>query len=197
VFFAIVLNTAAFFLAGGCVTLFDSEFCYGFAAFLEEKTMVECNNTSFVLGLVCLYVTIRAIQRLYYLFKGHSELSPHYSPRIELEKFLLDNSIPVTNHIFNSEIDGTELRYRRLGTGRECILLANGVGTDFFMWLPALKVLINADPLFFQRYTLIVQSYRGLFGPYNNRMSAKGDAVDVTVENCVYDIQSMMKHASK
>jgi hypothetical protein len=89
-----------------------------------------------------------------------------------LEAFFIQHSISVSNHELssinadpNDQQPLTALRYRRLGKGSNYLLLANGVGTDFFMWLPWLRCMVSLDPRFFDKNTLIVQSYRGLFHP--------------------------------
>lgn len=48
-------------------------------------------------------------------------------------------------HEFKCSRDRVLLRYRRLGNGKKVILLCNGVGTGFFMWLPILQELIKLN----------------------------------------------------
>jgi len=140
--------------------------------------------------LVTLYIPIllfslivfRVAQRLYYLYfcsisRLHQQYGT-YSPRKELEAFFREHSISVSDHELtsinadpNDPQPLTTLRYRRVGKGSNYILLANGVGTDFFMWLPWLRCTIKIDPCFFDKNTLIVQSYRGLFHPDDTEYS--------------------------
>ena len=163
-------------------------------------------------GLFVAFLTLRLFQRLYYVLKGHSHHFS-YSPRKELEIFIKEKNIQVSSHSLISTQDGTtNLTYRRLGSGTKYILLANGVATDFFMCLPMLKFLVKFDPTFFNKFTLIVQSYRGLFAPMteadnqehshtNSHSSSTAKqaktGIDISVLNCVEDVRDMMNHASK
>ena len=111
-----------------------------------------------------LFFILRVIQRLYFVCRGHTHYFT-YSPRKELEKLLKKKNIVVSNHVIQSTNDGVYLSYRRMGTGPKRILIANGVGTDFFMWLPMLRFVLSFNPAFFDKCTVIVQSYRGLTFP--------------------------------
>lgn len=137
------------------------------------------------------FLVLRICQRVYYMLQGQAHYYS-YSPTKEMELFIKSNGIASTKHELKSTHDKVTLRYRRLGNGKKYILLANGVGTNFFMWLPFLRELIKIDPTFFDKYTLIVQSYRGLFPPDD---SAFKTVVDISVNNCVEDINDMMRHA--
>ena len=106
-----------------------------------------------------IFLSLRIIQRLYYLLNGHKYYWSYF-PRTELESFLKKNNIIITEHTFRSKHDNVSLKYRRLGNGPKYILLTNGVGTDFFMWLPALQAMFNSFPSLFSNITLIVPSYR-------------------------------------
>lgn len=167
------------------------------------------------------FLLFRVAQRVYYLSKSHSNISSQswnalgtfgrlrfiatnyfesfwFQPRKRLEKFLSDKNIPVTNHVIRSCVDGTKLRYRRLGTGKKHVLLANGVGTDLYMWLPVLQYLFDYKVGFFSEYTLVVQTYRGLFGAEDDASPSAGkrhQEVEVTIDNCVEDVQDIMRHA--
>lgn len=173
--------------------------------------------------LVGCFLLFRVAQRVYYLSKSHSNISSKawndlsafrrlrfiatnyfdsywFQPRKRLEKFLFDKDIPVTNHVIRSSIDGTKLRYRRLGTGKKHVLLANGVGTDLYMWLSVLQYLFDCKPGFFSEYTLVVQTYRGLFGAEDDGTPSAGkrhQEVEVTIDNCVEDVQDIMHHAGE
>ena len=181
---------------------------------------VCCSSILFLSGG---FLLLRVAQRIYYLSKGHSNISSQswkelnvfgrihfiatnyidsywFQPRKRLEKFLSDKSISVTNHTALSSIDGIQLRYRKLGTGKKYVLLANGVGTDLYMWLPVLQYLYDCKPGFFTEYTLVVQTYRGLFGAEDDGTPSTGkrhQEVEVTIDNCVEDVQDMMRHAGE
>lgn len=82
------------------------------------------------------FITLRLLQRCYYLWKGHGHFRPSFSPRAALEDFLSTHHIPNTFHEVTSSLDQILLRYRRLGHGKKVLWLANGVGTDLFMSVP-------------------------------------------------------------
>lgn len=158
-----------------------------------------------LLMLVSLIIVFRVAQRVYYIFYSCSVPRLHhqnygiYSPRSELEAFFIQHSISVSNHELssinadpNDQQPLTALRYRRLGKGSNQLLLANGVGTDFFMWLPWLRCMVNLDPRFFDKNTLIVQSYRGLFHPDDSEFHKD---IRISVHSCVEDMKTIMNHA--
>ena len=93
---------------------------------------------SIVLIILAATLSLRLIQRIYYVLRGHVH---HYSyhPRQEMLLFLKKNEIDMTEHSFVSKRDKVCLRYRKLGTGQKIVLLNNGVGTDFYMWLPTIR----------------------------------------------------------
>jgi pimeloyl-ACP methyl ester carboxylesterase len=140
-------------------------------------------------------VLARVCQRFYYFVRGHKQHIVYY-PRQAMEAFLKKCDIKVTQHAFNitqkSNGETLPLRYRRLGSGKKFILLANGVGTDFFMWLPLLKNVVKFHATFFDDYTLIVPSYRGLFEPDDTNFPK---TIDITIDNCGDDIKATMAHA--
>jgi hypothetical protein len=90
-----------------------------------------------VLLLVC-FLLIRIAQRIYYMLRGHVH-HVTYHPRQEMLLFLKKREILLTEHSFKCKRDNLTLRYRKLGTGSKIVLLNNGVGTDFYMWLPTLR----------------------------------------------------------
>lgn len=141
--------------------------------------------------LLLSFLLVRLLQRLYYLVRGHSQLFS-FRPRVELEAFLENHHIKVSEHAFKIEDSGLMLRYRRLGTGQKFLVLANGVGTDFFMWLPFLRQILTRNKDFFEEFTFIVPSYRGLFEPDDSLFKAR---IDITIENCALDLLALMKHA--
>lgn len=144
-----------------------------------------------IIIIIILFFVIRLVQRLYYLIKGH-KFYWSYFPRKELDLFIKTNGIAVTEHSFRSKKDNVSLKYRRLGNGPKVILLMNGVGTDFFMWLPFLQFMLKLVPNLFTNITLIVPSYRGLFEYDEKEMHKK---IEITIDNCVSDIKDVMAHA--
>jgi hypothetical protein len=109
---------------------------------IYEMVAAQVNATDpllVVVGLliVC-FLLIRIAQRIYYLLRGHVHHIT-YHPRQEMLLFLKKREILLTEHSFKCKRDNLTLRYRKLGTGSKIVLLNNGVGTDFYMWLPTLK----------------------------------------------------------
>lgn len=139
----------------------------------------------------CAFILIRIVHRLYYVLMGHVHLSPSYSPKKALDGLLSDNRVAVSSHEIKAR-DGVTLRYRRIGRGKKIFLLANGVGTDFFMWLPAIRGVLRACPVIFDEITLLVPNYRGLFEPNDDKFGTS--EVSITVKECVEDIEAIMKH---
>jgi pimeloyl-ACP methyl ester carboxylesterase len=116
---------------------------------------------------VALFLLLRIAQRLYYAFRGHTyDWWWTARPRHALEAFFKKHDVRVEDHTIVCTRDGKSalLKYRRLGTGKRVVLLANGVGTDLFMWLPTLRAMVAKNPRVFEEMTLIAPSYRGLFG---------------------------------
>ena len=91
---------------------------------------------------IALLLVCRIAQRVYYTLRGHRyDWFWSWRPRFDMDNFLKENEIVHDEHSFISTRQGCSLhlKYRRLGTGRKIVLLVNGVGTDFFMWLPTLR----------------------------------------------------------
>ena len=176
--------------------------------------------------LVGAFLTARIAQRVYYLWNGHecffasflfhnkllkqkgqksveNSFSSHVEslfrrPRERLSRFFADNNIQVTSHSIHSSVDRTTFRYKRLGTGKKMILLANGVGTDLYMWLPVLQYLCSYRSNFFEDYTVIASTYRGLFGESDDAECSAGKKhqdIEVTIDNLVEDVMDIKKHA--
>jgi pimeloyl-ACP methyl ester carboxylesterase len=82
------------------------------------------------------------------------------------------------------------LQIKKVGQGSKYVLLANGVGTDLFMWLPIFECAVAAYPALFADYTFIIPSYRGLF----THDTARPMEVEVTMDNCIGDTLLIMKH---
>lgn len=90
-------------------------------------------------------------------------------------------------HDIKSSLDGTPLRYRVLGSGKKVFWLANGVGTDFFMWFPVLQAMLAQDPNLFNKCTLVISNYRGLFAELE-----QADPVKISIEHCITDILDVL-----
>ena len=104
----------------------------------------------------------------------------------------------------SSVVNELKLKYRRIGTGPKVLLLVNGVGTDFFMWLPVLQCMIGKKKNIFEEITLLAPSYRGLFGcdlittTANNTDGSSSigkNKVDITIANCAEDLVKVLEHA--
>lgn len=89
--------------------------------------------------------------------------------------------------------------YRRLGRGKSRVyVLANGVGTDLFMWFPVLQHCLSLDPSLFDKISLLVPVYRGLLMDYSAETPVEKqplDGVRVTMKLCVQDICDVLVHA--
>lgn len=166
-----------------------------------------------VLGII---LFLRVLQRIYFLLFGyhfkplHSSVetqpSPHSScskstPAVDLNMQLLAlfkrHDIPVIHHTIVSSQDNAPLHIRilgQIGEKKRYILLANGVGTDLFMWLPILEACLNKDSSFFEAFTFIVPSYRGLFSHIHNEEEDKTTNVKVTMDLCMEDTLQVMAH---
>lgn len=152
--------------------------------------------------MIVLYILLicRIIHRLYYFIIGHHH--PIYrNLKQELEDFLSQFCKVNSIHSFYSSNDNVKLSYRRLGNGKKVIYLLNGVGTGFFMWLPILRFLISYKSNFFEEFTLLVPSYRGLFDIDDmntvniDKIKNKQD-VNISIDLCVNDMNEILKHAN-
>lgn len=144
-----------------------------------------------------LFTLARIVQRLYFRRKGHRQYSFSYSPRQRLEELLRSSHITISDHQMRSSVDHTLLKYRRLGKGKLIYLLANGVGTDFFIWLALIRFLLHYKPDLFDHITLITFEYRGLFTPDDEyeRIYQKRD-VEITIDRCVEDVRDIMRDSN-
>lgn len=97
----------------------------------------------------------------------------------------------VSEHQVISSVDNVPLRCLKVGKGDKILILTNGVGTDFFMWLPTIRFIVSYLPDIFDRFTLLVPSYRGLF---QSDEVLKAAPVVITIERCVEDIHDVMKY---
>lgn len=109
---------------------------------IYEMAAAQFDATDPLLAVVILltvcFLLIRIAQRIYYMLRGHVHYVT-YHPRQEMLLFLKKREILLTEHSFKCKRDNLTLRYRKLGTGSKIVLLNNGVGTDFYMWLPTLR----------------------------------------------------------
>lgn len=196
--------------------------------FSDGSTLKDIPWYYAVLGIV---VSIRVVHRLYYVIRGHKHyLFSGFRPRYTMEAFLRGefdasendknknhDNVDLKNKINSkggklhysertcrSKKDGVLLKYRMLGNGPNKVYLANGVGTDFFMWFPILKSLQEQYPPIFDEITLVAASYRGLFGSGDRGDGRKegkekdnnmeGD-IDISIDICADDINSVMEDA--
>lgn len=145
---------------------------------------------STVLFSLSIIIGLRVLHRLYYVVKGHTHYLT-YSPRDAMESFFAEENITTLDFGFKSKADGVNLKYRRLGKGSKVILLVNGVGTDLFMWFPTLKFLKQRLPSFFDEFTIVAYSYRGLFGSLGDDPN---NDVAITIDKVAEDIQELKAH---
>ena len=89
-----------------------------------------------------------------------------------------------------SSVDNVPLRCLKVGKGDKILILTNGVGTDFFMWLQTIRHIFFFLPDVFDRFTLLVPSYRGLF---QSDEVLKSTPVVITIDRCVEDLQDILK----
>ncbi|KAK3250353.1 hypothetical protein CYMTET_40263 [Cymbomonas tetramitiformis] len=143
--------------------------------------------------ILVMFAIVRVLQRIYYLLNGHVQHGRAFSPPHELKRWLKEKGIPIAQHRFvcknNQKI---ELRYRRIGTGPKLFLLANGVGTDLFMWLPVFKAMLRRNPRLFTEFTLIAPSYRGLFGS-----GGIDGSVEASMSCLAGDVLEILAHCSR
>lgn len=141
--------------------------------------------------LLGVLICFRLLQRLYYISKGHNH-HVSFSPRAAFQHVWTRNSVERTDCHTTSSLDGVELHYQRIGSGPKIILHSNGVGTDFFIWLFFIQHLLKLDHHFFDKYTIIAVTHRGLFAADQAGSSRR---VNITLENCAADVQDVMRHA--
>ena len=103
-------------------------------------SMMQTTNAVHLVAIaaVVLILLLRVAQRVYYLLRGHRSCY-YFNPRKEMELFIKKNDIVFKECSLISKRDKVCLRYRKLGTGPKNVLLNNGVGTDFYMWLPTIQ----------------------------------------------------------
>lgn len=83
----------------------------------------------------------------------------------------------------------------RIGTGSKILYLANGVGTGLFMWYPIFKILLSVHPKFFEKYTLIAPSFRGLFREREDVDDRGISNYEVSIAILADDVKVIMNHA--
>ncbi|RYY79997.1 hypothetical protein EON63_16940 [archaeon] len=138
-----------------------------------------------IFTIAALFIILRVLHRLYYLLfvPQQCHYAPSFSPKQELEAWITKHGIASKQYCITSSTDNVKLSFRLLGTGRKKILLANGVGTGLFMWLPSLQAMLATDPDIFSKCTLIVSTYRGLFADSDEEFSTK--RVEITMKKCI------------
>jgi len=155
-------------LIGDMASLFDEDSYLGGLGWIGQAVLV--------------LMVIRVMQRMYFVARGHSHyLFTSFDPPKALYTFFKDEGISCLEHEFNAR-DGVRLKYRRVGTGKKLVLLANGVGTDLYMWLPMFKAMFSQNQKMFegeQGITLIAPSYRGLFGSNKFPEKAKKEKEEI------------------
>jgi pimeloyl-ACP methyl ester carboxylesterase len=167
-----------------------------------------------VATLLACFIVFRVLQRCYYFMKGHTQLF-QYSPAEELEKWFKKEDIIVSDHELKSPQDGVLLKYRRIGSGKRVVLLANGVGTALYMWLPIFKNLLSLKPSVFTGeggITILAPCYRGLFGSVVTKDTKAREAtikrtpdtvtdpryddeVVITMKRCAQDLVDILEDA--
>jgi hypothetical protein len=139
-----------------------------------------------------LFLLVRVSQRVYYLCNGHRHYFD-FAPRDEIRNLWKEHNIKVVSCHTTSSGDGVELYYQRVGSGDKVIYHSNGVGTDFFLWLFFMRYILHSDPAFFDKYTILAVTHRGLF------VSDEGASrrVSVTLQHCSDDVLDVMRHAGE
>ena len=172
-------------------------------------------DSSLMTKLIMAFIIFRILQRVYYFSRGHKQ-HLWFNPSKALERWFKEESVVVSNHSLLSSKDGVLLKYRRIGSGKRLVLLANGVGTALYMWLPIFSFLLKLNPTLFDGengITIIAPCYRGLFGSCTTEESKSmlgkverskesvvdptfaEEEVDVTMKNCADDIKDILIHA--
>ena len=103
--------------------------------------------------------------------------------------FFETNKISFENCSFTDK-HGTPLLYKKIGSGSKVVLLANGVGTNLFMWLPTIRAMQLLYPTVFKDITLICPCYRGLFNAVEN----PSGEVEISIVKCVEDFLAILNH---
>ncbi len=174
----------------------------------------EEESLDIMVTLLTVLIIFRVLQRCYYFLKGHKQLG-EYNPAEDMEKWFKKEDILVSDHEMKSPQDSVLLKYRRIGSGKRVVLLANGVGTALYMWLPIFKNLLAKKPSLFtgeSGITIIAPCYRGLFGSVvTEETKAKeadikrtsevvtdpqyDDEVVITMKRCAEDLVDVLEDA--
>lgn len=171
-------------------------------------------DRGFAMKLVMGLIIFRVLQRVYYFARGHRQ-HLWYNPSKALERWFKEEGVTVSNQSLLSTKDGVLLKYRRIGSGKRLVLLANGVGTALYMWVSIFSFMLKLNPELFEGengITIIAPCYRGLFGSCTTEES-KGmlekmerskesvvdpnyaeEEVDITMKNCADDIKDILAH---
>ena len=132
---------------------------------------------------------LRICQRIYFSLKGN-QFRLCYNPHEELRAFIQRVKCQHQKYAIKGS-DNTLIHYDRLGNGSKVVLLANGIGTRLFIWLPAIQQLYFQQPDFFDEYTLICVYHRGLFRDQRD----EDHNVEITMEKCRDDVFDIMRHS--
>ena len=151
--------------------------------------------SSIYIKLLLIFIVLRFVHRIWWQIDGH-KYQPFLDPHKELSTFLQlikssDNENDYTKEHICISKDNIKLKYHKIGNGNKKILLLNGVGTGVFMWVPVFKFLMKLRPNIFNEVTIIIPSYRGLFG--SNNIDDKNDVI-ITLPIIATDIHEIMKH---
>lgn len=136
---------------------------------------------------VVIFLLFRIVQRMYFYLINPRSLSFgfRFFPSQKMKLFIESKKLKLSEHSFISSRDGINICYKLLGKGKKMILLANGVGTNFNMWLPVFQCLYSLYPPCFDDITIVAPAYRGLFGT---------QLADITMDNCIEDMKELMTH---
>lgn len=166
-------------------------------AFASLHSLTSKHGIHILTAFLALFI-MRVFHRCYYLYLTsyrHKVMPWTFSPRKQLYAFFAKQGIPVSYHKVRSSLTThLDLQYQRIGHGKKVFLLANGVGTDFFMWYGVLYHLLRLhEKLFSEEITLLVPTYRGLFVPTDELFATK--EIPITIEHCMQDIRDILQDA--
>lgn len=135
-----------------------------------------------------LLLTVRVCQRLYFYYHGHIAHHYTFNPDKELTKFAQTCKTTLLHTTIQSSKDNANLQYDKIGHGKKIIILANGIGTRIFIWLPTLKLMHRSYPALFEDFTFISPRHRGLFGK-----DSLEDKVKISIVRCAEDVTDILK----
>jgi len=136
------------------------------------------------------FLLFRIFQRLYFLIKGHPFLPWRFVPSEKMRSLIKINNLSYAEYWTENKRDDTKIFYRSIGRGSRKVLLANGVGTNFYMWFAIFYALAKLFPQVFDEITIIAPVYRGLL----LKDSIPFRRVRITLSDCVDDILAVLQH---